>query len=327
MSFSELINRSIKSAEDSLWEPLVELFKLADDNPELQSEIESKFDEFEKLISKAPEKYLRNEINRYEIPIYYRLKLSGKKKENPMKVEINDMSKKNLVLVISGDESLIFRNNFHCKELRDFTLMTIYFGDNETNKLLLSSLSDIYSEYKGPKGFILNKLFQYQFDLIKSFDTFTIMDDDIEIDCKSFNDFLSECQKESSKLLVPSVKKHNVVHYNQIHRSEDIKVIKTDKDYYIKERYLPFDQFCMLFKSSIFEILRKFIIRDCCLALWGIEHFHSLIDSCVINTAICTHTKTLTKINEGFYKKFRINPEEELDLAKKFVLSLTEKDF
>ena len=215
----------------------------------------------------------------------------------------------NLVILCAGNESLHIKNNW-TKRVKEFDLSILYYGKEEGKLERYKRGCQYFCEVEGPKWKNIYEILKNN-NFWKKYKYIWFPDDDLEVDVEEVNKMFRIVNERKIALSQPSLKDENVSHSNLLHR-KDIKedVYKTD--------FIEIQMPCIRKEEVETIVLRMLEENQDNISGWGFDHYWSreIKEKCIINSIIVRHTKGV-QINSGFYKKYNINPFEEMRRFKK----------
>ena len=104
-------------------------------------------------------------------------------------------NKKNLVFTSVGDNTVFYKNWLKDRNLQNFNLWIVYYGDNENNYNKYKQYSNKIIKRKGSKFQNFHYIYNNYKSELENYDQFFIVDDDIIIDTKDINTMFNNLNK------------------------------------------------------------------------------------------------------------------------------------
>lgn len=219
------------------------------------------------------------------------------------------MNKKNLVILCAGNESLHMKNKWSQKG-KEFDLSILYYGKDPKVLEEYNKGCQYICEVEGPKWKNIHQILKNN-DFWKTYKYIWFPDDDLEVDVDDVNRMFRIVNERNIALSQPSLLNENVSHEGLLHRSNITEdVFETD--------FIEIQMPCVRVeevKEIVFKTLEE---NEDNISGWGFDHYWAKMirEKYIVNSVIVRHTKPVS-INSGFYKKYGVNPFEEMKRFKK----------
>ena len=221
---------------------------------------------------------------------------------------------KTLIIVPAGDDSLHTTWSLEPYYNSIVNLFVVYYGTPRTEQKYKSTY---YLEKQGAKWTIIKAAILYLGPIIYSYDYIWIPDDDLAFLGSNRPAKLSYIVEKYNLLCSQPALTGYITHSR-------LSQIPSSKDDVIYSYFVEI--MCPLFEINFFkEVVYNLIVQNDSQSGWGYDFVWSyIIDTQyspdrigIINSCPVVHTRKPHKVNEGFYKKFNIDPFKELNLCKR----------
>lgn len=218
------------------------------------------------------------------------------------------MNKTNLVILCAGNESLHIKNKW-IEKVKEFDLCILYYGKDSSILGKYKKGCEYFGEVEGPKWKNIHKILKNN-DFWRKYKYIWFPDDDLEIGVENVNKMFKIVNERKIKLSQPSLLDENVSHKALLHR-DDI-----DEDIY-KTEFIEIQMPCIRVEEVKTVVYKTLEENEDNISGWGFDHYWSKMieDKYIVNSVVVRHTKPVS-INSGFYKKYGINPFEEMKRFK-----------
>jgi len=213
---------------------------------------------------------------------------------------------KNLVFTSAGDNTNFY--DYWLDENRNYDVYCIYYGDNNDNYLHYSSVVDKIWRRKGSKFQNFYYIYTMYYNIIKNYDRFFIMDDDIIISTDDINRMFNISENYDLWICQPSFTVESKISHSITQNNIDNILRYTN---FIEVNTPLFSKYA----------LEKFMIYyDPILVEWGVDYLYiwalgNITDKyAIIDTVLCTNPKDNDKKNKKreFYNISNSNNQVEL---------------
>lgn len=210
----------------------------------------------------------------------------------------------NLIILCAGNESLHLENNW-TKKGKTFDLCILYYGKDGEKLEQYKNGCNYICEVEGPKWRNIHEILKNN-DFWKRYEYIWFPDDDLEIKVEEVEKMFKIVNDKEIALSQPSLEDENVSHPGLLHNME----VKEDV---IETGFIEIQMPCIRRKEVeeiVFPMLEENQDNK---SGWGFDHYWSRMikEKYMLNSVVVRHTKPVS-INNGFYKKYNIDPFEEM---------------